>query len=45
MIELRFDETRVTEQFNKLMAGVKNAAPLMRIIAGDMMDEVEDNLL
>lgn len=43
MIELKFDETRVTEQFNKLMAGVKNAAPLMRIIAGDMMDEVEDN--
>ena len=43
MIELKLDETRVTEQFNKLMAGVKNASPLMRIIAGDMMDEVEDN--
>lgn len=43
MIEIRFDETRLTEQFARLIAGVQNASPLMRIISGDMMDEVEDN--
>ena len=43
MIEIRFDETRLTEQFAKLIAGAQNASPLMRIIAGDMMAEVEDN--
>lgn len=43
MIELSINEGRLTEQFTKIINGVKNAAPLMRIIAGDMMDEVEEN--
>lgn len=43
MIGHVFDDIDLTNKLNKLIAGIQDASPLMRIIEGDMMDEVEEN--
>ncbi len=43
MIYYALDDARLSERVNRLIAGIQDASPLMRIIAGDMMDEVEEN--
>lgn len=43
MIEPILIDTQLTDKLNALVAGIDNAEPLMRIIAGDMADEVEEN--
>ncbi len=42
MIKLNFNDN-FTQKFQGLIKGVQSASPLMRIIVGDMMGEVEDN--
>lgn len=43
MFESNIDLNEVESKVGRLMSGTKNAAPLMRIIQGDMEDEVEEN--
>lgn len=43
MIESNIDLDEVETKVNRLIKGAKSAAPLMRIIQGDMEDEVEEN--
>ena len=43
MIIYDFNDISLSDKINKLIAGIQDASPLMRIIAGDMMDEVEEN--
>lgn len=37
------DERQFLEKLGNLIAGVENASPLMRMLSGDMHDEVEEN--
>lgn len=43
MIEIRFDDARFYQQVQNLIHGIQDASPLMRIVAGDMKDEVKEN--
>lgn len=43
MIESNIDLDDVEAKINRLLKGTRSAGPLMRIIQGDMEDEVEEN--
>ncbi len=43
MIEVKIDDRNFNESIQRLVAGLQDASPLMRIIAGDLIDEVEEN--
>lgn len=43
MIEINIDDEAFNSAFRRLTSGVVSASPLMQVLAGDMMDEVEEN--
>lgn len=43
MYEIKVDDSRLTGPLEQIIAGVHDASPLMRIITGVMVDEVEEN--
>jgi phage virion morphogenesis protein len=43
MLEIKIEDAELVQPLERLIKGLANASPLMAALAGDMLDEVEEN--